>query len=530
MGTSAHEPNGALISCDDLLESFSELAWVKNLSGQYLHVNQAFLDFHHLVRDQVIGHHAAQIFLSDTAASMEHGDRQTLLQGSYYQEVQFVDRQGQLRWVETSKRLVRNRMGQVIGLFGTTRDTTERHEAQSARMAIERALLETQRHESLSMLAGGIAHDFNNILAGILGHADLALLEIDSEQAVREHLSQIMAGTQIAARLVSLLLAYAGRGKQYEEVINLNTLIRNVVDLARPTWPHTTQVIYQLVDALPGIKGDGSQLQQVVLNLITNAADALQQRAGTITITTQIQLLDHPPTEIRESLLATPFEGGRYVLLTVADTGVGMDETTLQRIFEPFFSTKRAGRGLGLAAVQGIVRSHHGFLCVQSRLGQGTQFQIWLPTEPVTASAHPRISLYPHNTGHVLVVDDDATIRDVAGKMIERMGFHAVFADDGERALELIKSTEQPWTVMLIDITMPGMNGIDVVMQLQASHPQLPIVLMSGYRAKEIPDTLPAHVVFLPKPFSYVALRDTIARVLAYTRGIFSASASPDTP
>jgi CheY-like chemotaxis protein len=217
------------------------------------------------------------------------------------------------------------------------------------------------------------------------------------------------------------------------------------------------------------------------------------------------------------------------VLLTVADTGVGMDEATIQRIFEPFFSTKGTGRGLGLAAVQGIVRSHHGFLCVQSRLGQGTQFQIWLPTEPVTASAHPRISFYPHNTGHVLVVDDDATIRDVVGKMIEHIGFQVVFADHGERALELINSTEQPWTIMLIDITMPGMSGIDVVMQLQESHPQLPIVLMSGYRTKEIPNTLPAHVAFLPKPFSYATLRDTIAQVLAYTRGTFPASASPDT-
>ncbi len=397
------------------------------------------------------------------------------------------------------------------GVLLVLQDITGQVHAEAARLQIERTLQESQRQESLGLLAGGIAHDFNNLLTGILGHAELTLLDTDPADPRSASLKQIISGTQYAAKLASQLLAYAGRGRYLIQSLNLNTLVASMTELIRVSLPKSSTVEYALHPALPLIAGDTAQIQQVVLNLLTNAADALINDAGVVRLKTD--LVELTAGEIHALQPGSGVPAGMYVLLEVADTGCGMDAHTLAHLFDPFFTTKQTGRGLGLAAVRGIVQGHQGLLAVQSRTGEGTTFRIWLPVATAPVGAVSVTQPQPLQGGTVIVIDDEPDVRAVAGAMLQRLGFIVYEAADGETGTRKVFDHGSALAAVLIDLTMPGVSGDIVARLIRSRHPHLPIILMSGYHAEEITrEHTDLHTLtFLHKPFTLDALRIALA-------------------
>lgn len=398
------------------------------------------------------------------------------------------------------------------GVLLVLQDITGQIRSEQARLQIERTLQAAQRQESLGLLAGGIAHDFNNLLTGILGHAELALLDTDHDDPRAAALNQIIAGAQYAAKLASQLLAYAGRGRYLVQPLNLNALVASMTEIIRVSLPKTTTVDYALHPELPLIAADAAQIQQVVLNLLTNAADALPGGGGSVRLQTDV--VDLSAGDLHTLQPSGSLTAGQYVLLEVADSGCGMDEHTLAHLFDPFFTTKQTGRGLGLAAVRGIVQGHRGLLSVQSRLGQGTVFRIWLPATAAVAEATPQSALPILHGGTAIVIDDEPDVRAVMGAMLQRLGYSVLEAADGETGVRQVFDQGAKLAVACIDLTMPGVGGDAVARLIRSRHPHLPLILMSGYHAEEITREHSdlQHLTFLHKPFTLETLTAALAQ------------------
>jgi len=325
----------------------------------------------------------------------------------------------------------------------------------------ERQLWHAQKLESLGILAGGIAHDFNNILAGIMGYADLALRGLPASEPVRADIEVIKKAVQRAADLTRQMLAYSGKGKFVVEPVSLTQNVKDLSRMLEVSISKKAVLKHNLVPDLPVIQADASQINQVIMNLIINASEALGEQGGVISISTDTAQCN------AEDLLAIGFgqdlAEGLYVRLEVADTGCGMDQQTLAKIFDPFFTTKFTGRGLGLAAVQGIVRGHKGAIRVSSEPGRGTTFCVLFP-----ASGHSTLTVRSdpaatpaRSGGMVLVVDDEETIRVSAQRMIERAGLSALTASGGREAIRLFQEHQHEVSCVLLDLTMPDLDGVE---------------------------------------------------------------------
>jgi PAS domain S-box-containing protein len=353
-----------------------------------------------------------------------------------------------------------------------------------------------QKLESIGVLAGGIAHDFNNLLHVVLGNADLARVQTAPDSPAREHLDEVIRATQRAAELTQQLLAYSGRGAIETRALDLSNEVREMATLLRTAISKQAVLHWQLAPDIPPITADATQVRQVVMNLITNASDALGDAPGAITL--------------RTGLLEDGKEAGmsgRFVFLEVSDTGCGMDDSTQQRIFDPFFSTKFTGRGLGLAAVMGIVESHGGHIRIRTAPNQGTTFRVFFPPIVGEADPTPRRASGANWRGHgnVLVVEDEEGVRDVVARMLERLGYQVVVAEDGVSALECLEERDSPMAAVLLDLSMPRMGGSEALQHIRERFPDLPVVLMSGYTeqdvASELVDRAGGAVTFLQKPF-----------------------------
>ncbi|MGQ9774396.1 ATP-binding protein [Chloroflexus sp.] len=399
----------------------------------------------------------------------------------------------------------------------------ERFHAEQERCQIESQMLQTQKLESLGLLAGGIAHDFNNLLTGIMGHTSLALIDLPPNHELQPHLTAIDQAAQQAAELCHQLLVYAGRGQRSLEVVDLSTLVREMGNILwLPTnRSHQVTVHYDLDANLPPILVEASQIRQVVLNLLTNAIEAIGERSGSVTLKTGVVSLN--ATDLRRLRLMPTISPGDYVTLTVSDTGIGMEEATLRRIFDPFFSTKSKGHGLGLAAVQGIVRRHNGAIRVESTPGLGSTFTVYLPvahqaTPVVTTNTTMPIVLH----GTALIVDDDPAIRATLNRILERAGMITTEAADGRAALSVLTESALNIDIALVDLAMPGMNGIELLAVIRRRIPQLPVLLMSGNAGEVTKDNLPLdhYTDFLPKPYRSRDLLEKMSMLLQRVAGI----------
>ncbi|HUJ73481.1 MAG TPA: PAS domain-containing protein, partial [bacterium] len=346
--------------------------------------------------------------------------------------------------------------GWFDGSVGLGEDITDRRKA-------EAALLQTQKLESLGVLAGGIAHDFNNLLVTILGNASLALLKLPGGTPAHEELSQIELAGQRAADLCRQLLSYAGKSRMEMEATNLNALVQEMPQLLKVSLPKGVTVNFNLAPTLPAVNGDPTQIRQVLMNLVINAGEAIGERTGVITISTGVLQADHAYLALAHMEPDPP--EGPYVFLEVSDTGIGMSPETQARIFDPFFTTKFTGRGLGLASVLGIIRSHKGGLKVYSELGVGTSFKVLLPAaeHPQPAPERPPAEGPWRGSGTVLVVDDEASIRSVTRRMLAHLGFEVLEAADGQQALAALREHRDAVKLVVLDLTMPNMSGAETL-------------------------------------------------------------------
>ena len=435
------------------------------------------------------------------------------------------------KWVQTTYSPLRDEAGAVTGVIMIVHDVTERRETEREQRQLEVRLLEAQKLETLGVLAGGVAHDFNNLLVGVLGNAGLLLGDELLSPRQRVRVSEIELAARRAAELTRQMLAYSGRGRVAVAPLDLTALVEESVDLVRAAVPRTVVLSLALAEGLPSVTANRSQLQQVAMNLVINAGEAVAEGGGTVRVTTCAVELDEEEVGGVDPA-GGKLAAGSYVALEVTDTGSGMDAEVVARVFEPFFSTKGAGRGLGLSSVFGIVRGHRGALRVVSEPGRGTTFRVLLPAAPggLTVDAGPLASVLPAAPASgkaaagtarqagvraILLVEDEAAVTRTVEQMLEAFGFVATIASDGQAALDAYDAAgPDAFVAVVLDLAMPRLDGTEAYRRLRASDPTLPILVTSGYPYGDVPLPEDAHATFLAKPYAPVALRQALDRLL----------------
>jgi signal transduction histidine kinase/CheY-like chemotaxis protein len=422
---------------------------------------------------------------------------------------------GAERWIYTRGHVRRDESGKAIGMLGAAIDITSRKQAEAERVTMERKLQDTQKLESLGILAGGIAHDFNNLLTGVLGNASLARMDLPDTSPVQPFLKQIENSALRAADLCRQMLAYSGKGRFVVQRVSLSHLVEESVALLQVSISKDATIRMALTNPLPPVKADVTQLRQILMNLVMNASDAIGDRGGVIEIKTGV--IEADAAYLATTHLSPVLPGGPYVFLEVKDTGIGMDAETQKRIFDPFFTTKFTGRGLGLAAVLGIVRGHQGALKVTSGPGHGSSFILLLPQAEGEAEdlSFPRLRRSEwRGEGRVLVVDDEETVRRVSTQMLKSMGLECVAATDGRQALDLFTAHPGAFDLVLLDLTMPKLDGAETFVELRRLDPNIPIILMSGYNEQDAVSKLGRQDMagFIQKPLQREELQDILRR------------------
>jgi two-component system, cell cycle sensor histidine kinase and response regulator CckA len=399
-----------------------------------------------------------------------------------------------------------------------------RRELRESELRRERRLLEdrlrvAQKLESLGLLAGGVAHDFNNLLTGILGNASLALDLTPPDAPATEMLRDIMRASERAADLTRQLLAYAGKGNFVIEPVNISTLVREISDLVRSSAPRNVALELELQSDIPSIEADATQMQQLVMNLILNAAEATSERSGEVRVWTGVRII--APGDPVAKYRPDPPAPGTYVTVEVSDDGCGMTETVKAQIFDPFFTTKFTGRGLGLSAALGIVRSHRGAIGVESTEGAGSTFTVLLPAlgeKPQALEGQAPASREPElaAAGAILVVDDEDVVRRAARATLEHFG-HTVFeASSGRDGADLFSRLHDRISAVLLDLTMPRMDGRDVSRYIRRIRPDMKIIITSGFEESDAMQqfTDDPDLLFLKKPFTASSLAYKIREAL----------------
>lgn len=409
---------------------------------------------------------------------------------------------GSWRWVEASVRNFQDDPA-IGGIVVNYHDVTERIQA-------EEALRQAEKLKSLGLMSGGIAHDFNNLLTVILTQLSLAQARIP-EATNHGHLEKARQAAERAAQLTNQLLAHAGSIQSETRPVDLNAVVQENLNSVAQTLPKNIRLVANLTADLPPVAGDEGQLQPVVTNLVINAVEALDKRDGLVRVSTGTQMVT-PEEAALSQYLDKPLKPGLYATLTVEDDGPGMDRETLSKIFDPFFTTKFTGRGLGLAVVLGLVRAQGGGLQVESRVGIGTKFKLVLPIsrDALSTKELPPATTPPKGlpVGRVLVIDDEESVREAIAEILELEGIDTLAARGGEEGLRLVEEHQGAIKLVLLDLSMPGMNGEETLVRLRQIRPNLPIILTSGYSPTEVHTRFQAGQVaaFLQKPFQFEEL------------------------
>ena len=492
--------------------------YAKDGEGRFILANEAFAAAYGLTPKQIVGRRHRDVAPdADEIQKMDREEAEVVRTGRprYKGEDRFLDTNGTLHWLQTT-RVPFDHDGDRAVLIVSV-DVTEQMQAEMERKRMEEQMQQAQKLESLGVLAGGVAHDFNNLLMGVLGNADLALLAMPPDAAGRDNLREIEKAAQRAAELASQMLAYSGHGKFVIEALNLSALVEDMAHLLEVSVAKKVVLRYNFAPDLASVKGDAAQLRQVVMNLITNASEAIDAQGGIVSVSTGMVEVDE--SELAATYIDDKLPAGEYVYLEVSDTGSGMDAETVERIFDPFFSTKFTGRGLGLAAAVGIVRGHQGALKVDSEPGKGTTFRIMFPSTGTPTRKELRESEESPpwcGSGTILLVDDEYSVRDICKRILERVGFTVLTARDGREAVETFKEHVDEIACVLLDLTMPLMDGEEAFHALRAIRRDARIILSSGYTEQEAVERLSGQGLagFIHKPYRLKLLTDVLSAVL----------------
>lgn len=390
-------------------------------------------------------------------------------------------------------------------------------QAEDERRLLEVQMLQTQKLESLGVLAGGIAHDFNNLLTSVIGYSELARGQLPEKSEAGAFIDEAVLGARRAAELTQQMLAYSGKGVLIVEPVQLSRVVSDITRLLQVSISKKCVLRFDLMEDMPACMVDATQLRQVIMNLIINASDAIGDRSGVISISTGVAWCDKH--YLAENFVDDQLPEGLYVHLEVADTGSGMSAETRARIFDPFFTTKFTGRGLGLAAVLGIVRGHKGAIRVYSELGSGTTFKLLLPAEQQLEQGLVAPASEPTTwtgSGQALVIDDEENIRALAGHILRKMGFEVKTANDGQEGVEVFREMAAANPLVLLDLTMPRLDGAAAFKQLRQIRPDVRVILMSGYGEQTIDTQFAGKGLagFLQKPFRLNEVRELVRTVM----------------
>lgn len=497
--------------------------FAKDREGRFTLVNRAVAEAYGTTAEELVGKKDADF--NENLQEVEHFRKDDLdvmdsLMEKFIPEEVITDASGKTRWLQTVKRPIIDENGFAEQLLGVATDISDRKKAEEERVKLETQIQHSQKLESLGILAGGIAHDFNNLLMGIVGNADLLLMDLEEHSPHRKKAKHIKAASRRLAELTNQLLAYSGRGAFLIDRVNLSQITDEMVNLLNTIISKKAVLHFNFPRELPTIKADVTQIRQIVMNLITNASDALGKESGEIFLNTGTVEIDNDFD--KKLKLIEKVKPGNYVFLEVRDTGCGMEQETLSKIFDPFFTTKFIGHGLGLAAVLGIVRSHKGSLSVDSVKDKGTSIKIFFPTADDENTANPgsavpilHTSLSKRKTKHILIVDDEITMRSVTKTMLEKFDYGASLATNGNEALIQLRDNIDSFAAVLLDINMPEKDGRETLIEIRKLSKSIPVILTSGYTALDATKDFPAgsFSAFIQKPFGPKELIETILSV-----------------
>ncbi len=475
------------------------------------YVNPAYLMLSGYSENELLGETPRIVQSGEMSVSFYKKMWEKLLSGQVWSG-EFINKNknGELYEVEQSISPIFDISENIMGFTSVQRDITGEKK--------EREKLEhIQRLESLGVLAGGIAHDFNNLLTAILGNTALAKQKLEHLSPATPLLTNVEQASERAAALCKQMLAYSGKGKFIVEPINLSHLVHEMVNLLEVSIDKNVVMRLDLSEQLLPIEADVAQMQQVIMNLVINASEAIDKHSGTLTIYTGV-------VDIDEQYIATTYvdsdlKVGRYVSLEVSDTGCGMSKETQKHLFDPFFTTKFTGRGLGMSAILGIIRGHHGGIKVYSELGKGTTFKILFPCTDVlnVESLDKENAIYQEQRqGTILVIDDEETIRATASMMLESFGFTTLTAQDGQMGVQVFREQQDEICAVLLDMTMPNMNGEECFRALRAIDSDVVVILSSGYNQQDATNRFAGKGLagFIQKPYLPDDLRDIVFKAL----------------
>ena len=492
-----------------LIEVMGEGLWVLDGQGLTTFVNRRMAEMLGYAPADMAGRSLFEFMTEADAAQVKRNLMERREGQGIQQDLRFRTRDGGELWTIVTGTPVMDEDGQLLSVLGVVTDITERRRQ-------EQAQLQSQKLESLGILAGGIAHDFNNLLTAILGNISLAQLCMSKVAPAWPYLENMERAVQRATNLTRQMLAYSGKGRFVVGPLDLNQAVQELSHLLSVSTSKKVAIRYQLGESLPTVIGEASQIQQVVMNLVTNAAEAIGDAEGIVSIRTGVQT--YGAADLERDFPGQPMESGAFLTLEVSDTGQGMTPEVQARIFEPFFTTKFTGRGLGLSAMQGIVRGHRGGIRVYSEVGKGTTFKLIFPAGTGVVPEAEDVAEQEVWTGRgtILVVDDEEAVRLVATDMIRSMGFEVVTAEDGVQALARFRECPVPICAVLMDLTMPHMDGLETFRELRRLDPGCRVVLTSGYNEQEaIQDFLGKGLAaFVQKPFLRGDLLKALRRAL----------------
>ncbi len=437
-------------------------------------------------------------------------------------DLEYIRKDGQRVYATLATTALSDREGNYAGALAGVVDVTGRIRQEEQRQKLEAQVQHAQKLESLGVLAGGIAHDFNNLLTGILGNVGLAQMDVAPGSPVDDCIAHIETAALRAAELCKQMLAYSGRGRFSIEVIDLNSVVSDMTHLLNVSISKKAKVSYNLARNLPPIEVDIAQIQQVLMNLILNASDALDDARGVINVSTGT--MECNSEYLRTTYLDDELPAGTYVYVEVSDSGCGMDEETLGKVFDPFYSTKFAGRGLGLAAVLGIVRGHKGAVRIDSQVGRGTTFTVLFPAtlkETTVKPEAPKPTQVWRGEGTILLADDEVAVRTLGRKVLGKTGFTVLTAEDGSEAVDLYREHHADLVLVILDLTMPNLDGEQAYREMRNINNAVPVILSSGYDQQETTARFEGKGLsgFIQKPYKAAALVDIVREVLEQSSG-----------